>query len=135
MRRLGAHWRGGSGAESSLEGDMCGAIGSPLEVIEWLLEDDTLVVAFAVPLAFDAIHAYRPLLSALDASLATSQAASLGPFARQPGLQFFLSGDSPGTAEPLRVVAVATLRFQVRSHAAFRSCEDHLKVQMSAFDA
>jgi hypothetical protein len=41
------------------------------------LEDDTLIVAFALPLGLDAVSARRPLFSTLDASLSTGQAARL----------------------------------------------------------
>ena len=45
------------------------------------LEDNPLVVAFTLALGFDAIGTGWALLTALDATFATCQAASLRPFA------------------------------------------------------
>ncbi len=46
------------------------------------LEDNALVVTFAMAFGFDAVVAYRPLLAALDPPLSASQASGLGPLTR-----------------------------------------------------
>ena len=52
---------------------------NPRPVTDGRLEDDALVVAFAMPLGLDAVVAGRSFLSAFDATLATREAAGLGP--------------------------------------------------------
>lgn len=44
-------------------------------------EDDSLVVPFALTLRFDTVGTGGALLAALDTTLATGQATSLGPLA------------------------------------------------------
>jgi hypothetical protein len=48
-------------------------------VLDGSLEDDSLVVAFTLPLRLDAVGAGRTLLAAFDATLSTCEAAGLGP--------------------------------------------------------
>jgi hypothetical protein len=48
-------------------------------VLDRSLEDDSLIVAFALTLRLDAIAAGRTLLSTLDAAFSACETASLGP--------------------------------------------------------
>ena len=55
---------------------------NPGPVADGRLEDNALIVAFAMSLGLDAIVASWPFLSALDATLATRETAGLGPLAK-----------------------------------------------------
>ena len=101
--------------ESRLEGDVGAAIGSGLVVEGRLLEDDTLIVSFAVPFAFDAILTHRAFLAALDATFATCQAASLGSLPGQLCLQGGLSSRS--VSRERAPIVVEVLRLDIWSHA------------------
>lgn len=57
---------------SSLEGDMSSSIRSRSILKSRRPEDHALAVAFAVAFRLDAVLAYRPLLTALDAAFTTS---------------------------------------------------------------
>lgn len=52
-----------------------------------LSKDDALTVAFALPLALDAVLADRSLLATLDAPLSASETAGFGPFPGKLGLE------------------------------------------------
>ena len=69
------HW-------TRLEGNMCASIGNRPVVKIRRLEDNTLIVSFALAFTFDAVLTNRPLFTALNATLTTSQATGLGPFPR-----------------------------------------------------
>jgi hypothetical protein len=49
-------------------------------VLDGCFEDDSLVVALALALGFDAVGTSRSLLAAFDAAFPTSEAACLGSF-------------------------------------------------------
>lgn len=48
-------------------------------ITNWSLENDALIVPFAMPLRLDTIVAGRPLLSTFDAPFATGETAGLRP--------------------------------------------------------
>lgn len=54
---------------------------NPRPVADGRLEDNALIVAFAMPLGLDAVVAGWPFLSTFDATLATREAAGFGPLA------------------------------------------------------
>jgi len=64
---------------------------NPRPVTDGWLEDDALIVTFAVPLGLDAVVAGWPFLSTFDATLATCEAAGLGPLAK-----LWIAGSSVG---------------------------------------
>lgn len=76
---------------ASLKGEVCGSIPNIVVVESRRLEDDALIIALTMALAFDTILTDRPLLIALDAPLATGQATSFGSFPGESCLQCRLS--------------------------------------------
>jgi hypothetical protein len=62
-------------------------------VTDWRLEDNTLIVAFAMPLGLDAVVTGRSFLSAFDATLATRETTGFGPLT-----ELWIAGRSVGHA-------------------------------------
>jgi len=75
------HRKHGCRHRSSLERDMGSAVWRSTILEMGRLEHDALAVAFAVSFRFNAVLAHRAFFAALDATFATCQTSSLGPFA------------------------------------------------------
>lgn len=83
--RIGWWWLSLHGTR--VEGNVRGSVVNLAEIEAGWLEDDTLRIAFALPLTFDTIPADRPFLTTLDATLAAGKTARLRSFARQLSTQ------------------------------------------------
>jgi hypothetical protein len=78
----------------------------PRPVTDRRLEDDALIVAFAMPLGLDAVVAGWPFLSAFDATLATCEAAGLGPLAK-----LWIAGSGVGVSHAGREASSGITQF------------------------
>ena len=110
-------WTRQLGSWAGLKGDMCASIWDWTKIkVRWF-EYHPLIVAFALTFAFDAVLADWTFFVALDTTFTTSQASSLGPFARQFGLQRRLCSRYIRICR-IAIIAMAHLsRFRLSRHA------------------
>jgi hypothetical protein len=73
-------YRNGHRPRLGLKGDMRTTVRRRPVIERWWFEDNALVVAFAVPFAFDAVTAYRPLLATFDPT--ASKNIRVSPYSR-----------------------------------------------------